>query len=160
MKGCAESNLKKVSLELGGKSPLVIFSDCDLDKAVRLGMQSVFFNKGENCIAAGRIFVEDRIHDEFVRRVVQETRKIAIGDPLNRSTSHGPQNHLAHLNKLLNYVDIGKKEGAKLECGGRRLDRPGYFFEPTIFSNVEDHMYVAKEESFGPIMNISRFNNG
>ncbi|CAH1962906.1 unnamed protein product [Acanthoscelides obtectus] len=160
MKSCAEANLKKVSLELGGKSPLVIFSDCDMDKAVRMGMQSVFFNKGENCIAAGRIFVEDSIHDEFVRRVVQETKKIQIGDPLNRSTAHGPQNHLAHLKKLLEYVDIGVKEGAKLEYGGKRLNRPGYFLQPTIFSNVEDHMYIAKEESFGPIMIISRFNNG
>ncbi|KAL3271522.1 hypothetical protein HHI36_022000 [Cryptolaemus montrouzieri] len=160
MKTCAESNLKKVSLELGGKSPLVIFSDCDLDKAVRVGMQSVFFNKGENCIAAGRLFVEDRIHDEFVRRVVSETRKITIGDPLNKSTSHGPQNHLAHLNKLLEFVDIGVKEGAKLEYGGKRLNREGYFFEPTIFSNVEDTMRIAKEESFGPIMIISRFRNG
>ncbi|XP_050503103.1 cytosolic 10-formyltetrahydrofolate dehydrogenase [Diabrotica virgifera virgifera] len=160
MKSCAESNLKKVSLELGGKSPLVIFSDCDLDKAVRLGMQSVFFNKGENCIAAGRIFVEDSIHDEFIRRVVQETRKIQIGDPLNRSTSHGPQNHLAHMKKLLEYVEIGVKEGAKLEYGGKRVNRKGYFFEPTVLSHVEDHMFIAKEESFGPIMVVSRFSNG
>jgi formyltetrahydrofolate dehydrogenase len=160
MKTCAESNLKKVSLELGGKSPLVIFSDCDLDKAVRLGMQSVFFNKGENCIAAGRLFVEENIHDEFVRRVVQETKKITIGDPLNRSTSHGPQNHLAHLKKLLEYVAIGVKECAKLEYGGQRLNRPGYFLQPTIFSHVEDDMFIAKEESFGPIMVISKFNNG
>ncbi|KAG5900089.1 hypothetical protein JTB14_016059 [Gonioctena quinquepunctata] len=160
MKSCADSNLKKVSLELGGKSPLVVFADCDLDKAIRLGMQSVFFNKGENCIAAGRIFVEESIHDEFIRRVVQETRKIQIGDPLNRSTSHGPQNHLAHMKKLLEYVEIGLKEGAKLEYGGKRLDRPGFFFEPTVLSNVEDHMFIAKEESFGPIMVVSKFSNG
>ncbi|KAF2894176.1 hypothetical protein ILUMI_11999 [Ignelater luminosus] len=160
MRTCADSNLKKVSLELGGKSPLVIFSDCDMDKAVRLGMQSVFFNKGENCIAAGRLFVEESIHDEFVQRVVQETKRIAIGDPLNRSTSHGPQNHLAHLNKLLDFVATGVKEGAKLECGGKRVNRPGLFFEPTVFTGVEDHMFIAKEESFGPIMIISKFDDG
>lgn len=160
MRTCAESNMKKVSLELGGKSPLVIFSDCDLDKAVRLGMQSVFFNKGENCIAAGRLFVETSIHDEFVRRVVQETKRIAIGDPLLRSTAHGPQNHLAHFDKLLEFVQIGVKEGATLQCGGKRLDRPGYFFEPAIFTDVEDHMYIANEESFGPIMIISKFEDG
>ncbi|KAF5290054.1 hypothetical protein FQA39_LY14835 [Lamprigera yunnana] len=160
MKTCAESNLKKVSLELGGKSPLVIFSDCDLDKAVRVGMQSVFFNKGENCISAGRLFIETSIHDEFVRRVVKETKRMVIGDPLHRTTAHGPQNHLAHFNKLLEYVEIGVKEGAKLECGGRRVNRPGLFFEPTVFSNVEDHMYIAKEESFGPIMLISKFDDG
>lgn len=123
-------------------------------------MQSVFFNKGENCIAAGRLFVESDIHDEFVRRVVQETKKIPIGDPLNRSTSHGPQNHLAHLNKLLEFVEKGVKEGATLECGGRRLPRPGYYFEPAVFTNVEDFMFIAKEESFGPIMIISKFDNG
>ncbi|KAK9874202.1 hypothetical protein WA026_002559 [Henosepilachna vigintioctopunctata] len=160
MRTCAESNMKKVSLELGGKSPLVIFADCDMDKAVRLGMQSVFFNKGENCIAAGRLFVEEKIHDEFVRRVVSETKKISIGDPLNKSTSHGPQNHLAHLNKLLKFVEMGLEDGAVLEYGGKRLNRPGYFFEPTIFSHVEDSMRIAKEESFGPIMIISKFRNG
>lgn len=123
-------------------------------------MQSVFFNKGENCIAAGRIFVEADIHDEFVGRVVRETKKITIGDPLNRSTSHGPQNHLAHLKKLLEFVVVGVEEGAKLECGGRRLRKPGYFFEPTVFTGVEDNMYVAKEESFGPVMIISKFDKG
>lgn len=123
-------------------------------------MQSVFFNKGENCIAAGRLFVEADIYEEFVRRIVQETKRIQIGDPLNRSTSHGPQNHYAHLKKLLEYVENGVKEGAKLECGGRRVNRPGFFFEPTVFSDVEDHMFVAKEESFGPIMIISKFNKG
>lgn len=89
MKSCAESNLKKCSLELGGKSPLIIFGDCDLDKAVRLGAQSVFFNKGENCIAAGRLFVDETIHDTFVEKIVADIKKIVIGDPLNRSTSHG-----------------------------------------------------------------------
>lgn len=160
MRTCADSNLKKVSLELGGKSPLVVFNDCDLDKAVRLGMQSVFFNKGENCIAAGRLFVEAGIHDEFVRRVVRETKKMKIGDPLDRATVHGPQNHLAHLEKLIDFVEVGVKEGAILECGGKRLLKTGYYFEPTIFSNVEDHMFIAKEESFGPIMIISKFDNG
>lgn len=161
MRTCAESNLKKCSLELGGKSPLIIFADCDLEKAIRCGMQSVFFNKGENCIAAGRLFVEADVHDEFVRRVVRETRRMAIGDPLVRGTAHGPQNHLAHLNKLVEFVGRGVAEGARLECGGRRLDdRKGYYFEPTVFSQVEDHMFIAREESFGPIMIISKFDNG
>ncbi|XP_063608578.1 cytosolic 10-formyltetrahydrofolate dehydrogenase-like [Penaeus indicus] len=160
MKSCAVSNLKKVSLELGGKSPFIIFSDCDLDKAVRMGMSSVFFNKGENCIAAGRLFVEDAIHDEFVARVIEECKKMVIGDPLNRGTAHGPQNHKAHLDKLLEYIDIGVKEGANLVYGGKRVDRPGYFLHPTVFTGVEDHMFIAKEESFGPIMVISKFGNG
>ncbi|MBN3272672.1 AL1L1 dehydrogenase, partial [Polyodon spathula] len=160
MKSCALSNVKKVSLELGGKSPLIIFSDCDMDKAVRMGMSSVFFNKGENCIAAGRLFVEESIHDLFVKRVVEEVKKMKTGDPLDRATDHGPQNHKAHLDKLVQYSQMGQQEGAKLVCGGKQVPRPGFFFEPTIFTNVEDHMYIAKEESFGPIMIISKFKEG
>ncbi|XP_054279582.1 cytosolic 10-formyltetrahydrofolate dehydrogenase-like isoform X1 [Macrosteles quadrilineatus] len=155
----AAANLKKVSLELGGKSPLVIFDDFDLDKSVRLSMGGVFFNKGENCIAAGRVFVESSIHDEFLQKVVEETKKIVVGDPLNRNTQHGPQNHLAHLEKLEKYCRAAEKEGAKLVFGGKRCDRPGYFFQPTIFSDVEDHMFIANEEAFGPIMAVSKFSS-
>ena len=93
MKSCAVSNLKKASLELGGKSPLIIFGDFDLDRAVKTAMGAVFFNKGENCIAAGRIFVEETIYEEFLAKAVEETKKMKIGDPLDRSTAHGPQNH-------------------------------------------------------------------
>lgn len=159
MKSCAASNMKKVSLELGGKSPLVIFEDCDLDKAVRNGMGSVFFNKGENCIAAGRLFVEETVHDEFVRRVVAETNKMCIGDPLHRGTAHGPQNHKAHMDKLIEFCERGVKEGATLVLGGKRVDRPGFFFEPTVFTDVTDDMWIAEEESFGPIMIISKFSS-
>ncbi|KAH8274120.1 hypothetical protein KR044_011115, partial [Drosophila immigrans] len=158
MKSCAESNLKKCSLELGGKSPLIIFADCDLDKAVKHGVSSVFFNKGENCIAAGRLFVEDRIHDEFVRRVLKDLRTMTIGDPLNRSTAHGPQNHKAHLDKLVNFCKRGVDEGAKLVYGGCRMsDMEGFFFVPTVFTDVKDEMFIAQEESFGPIMIITKF---
>ncbi|TDG96869.1 hypothetical protein EPR50_G00234380 [Perca flavescens] len=160
MKSCALSNLKKVSLELGGKSPLIIFSDCDMDKAVRMGMSSVYFNKGENCIAAGRLFVEESIHDEFISRVVEELKKMKIGDPLDRSTDHGPQNHKAHMDKLLEYCEVGLKEGATLVYGGKQVDRPGFFMEPTVFTHVEDHMFIAKEESFGPVMVVSKFKDG
>ncbi|MEE6502122.1 hypothetical protein FKM82_004417 [Ascaphus truei] len=160
MKSCAVSNVKKVSLELGGKSPLIIFKDCDLDKAVRMGMSAVFFNKGENCIAAGRLFLEESIHEEFVQRVVGDVKKMKIGDPLDRSTDHGPQNHKAHLDKLIEYCQTGVKEGATLVYGGRQLQRPGFFFEPTIFTDVTDEMFIAKEESFGPVMIISKFKDG
>ena len=111
MKSCATSNLKKASLELGGKSPLIIFGDFDLDRAVKIAMGSVFFNKGENCIAAGRIFVEETIYDEFLQKVVDETKKMKIGDPLDRSTAHGPQNHRAHLQKLVEYCQTGVEQG-------------------------------------------------
>ncbi|GLH15904.1 Probable methylmalonate-semialdehyde dehydrogenase [acylating], mitochondrial [Gryllus bimaculatus] len=157
MRSCADSNVKKVSLELGGKSPLIIFNDCDLDRAA---MSGVFFNKGENCIAAGRLFVDSSIHDEFVERVVKETKKMVMGDPFNRSTEHGPQNHKAHLDKLVEFCNVGIKEGATLLCGGKRADRKGFYFEPTVFTDVEDHMYIAQEESFGPVMVISKFASG
>lgn len=160
MKSAAGSNVKKVSLELGGKSPLIIFGDADMDKAVRLGLQAVFFNKGENCIAAGRLFVEKSVYEQFIFRAVEEVKKMKIGDPLDRSVAHGPQNHKAHLDKLLEYVEIGVKEGARLVYGGKRVDRPGFFMEPTILADVEDHMMVAEEESFGPVMVISSFETG
>ncbi|XP_055376435.1 cytosolic 10-formyltetrahydrofolate dehydrogenase-like [Condylostylus longicornis] len=160
MTSCATSNIKKCSLELGGKSPLVIYADCDLDKAIKHGASSVFFNKGENCIAAGRIFVEDRIHDEFVHRMIKYVKSMVIGDPFNRATNHGPQNHRSHFEKLIEYCEIGIKEGAKLVYGGGPVpNTKGFYFQPTIFTDVEDHMFVAKEESFGPIMIISKFNS-
>lgn len=122
-------------------------------------MSSVFFNKGENCISAGRLFVEDKLHDEFVRRVLKDLKSMKIGDPLDRSTAHGPQNHKAHFDKLHEFCEIGVREGAKLLCGGQRVPKlKGYFFEPTVFIDVQDHMYIAHEESFGPIMIISKFN--
>merc|ERR1712073_242893 len=160
MRSCAESNLKKCSLELGGKSPLIFFADCDMEKAVKNALGSVFFNKGENCIAAGRLFVEETIYEEFIDKVIAETKKMTIGDPLDRSVQHGPQNHLAHMNKLIEFCETGVKEGARLVLGGKRLDRPGLFMEPTIFCDVEDDMFLAKEESFGPIMCISKFDAG
>uniref|UniRef100_A0AAY5EYG2 10-formyltetrahydrofolate dehydrogenase n=1 Tax=Electrophorus electricus TaxID=8005 RepID=A0AAY5EYG2_ELEEL len=150
MKSCAVSNLKKVSLELGGKSPLIVFSDCDLDKAVRMGMSSVYFNKGENCIAAGRLFVEESIHDEFIRRVVGETVLSSgcsayswefpiILFPFRSDTIEEVITHNAHCRVSF--------------CAG-------YFMEPTVFTDVEDHMFIAKEESFGPVMVVSKFKDG
>lgn len=130
---------------------------------------------GENCIAAGRLFVEETIYDEFLERVVTETKKMKIGNPLDRSVQHGPQNHKAHLDKLLEYCQTGLQEvrskqkilfltfllqGARLLLGGKRCDTPGLFMEPTVFCDVEDHMFIAKEESFGPIMVVSKFDAG
>lgn len=160
MESAAKSNIKKVSLELGGKSPLIIFSDFDIDRAVRTALGAAFFNKGENCIAAGRIFVEETIYEAFLRRASVETAKMIIGDPLDRGTAHGPQNHRAHLEKLVDYVKKGISEGARLVYGGKQVDRPGLYMTPTILADVEDHMFVAKEESFGPIMIVSKFASG
>ena len=160
MESCAKSNLKKCSLELGGNSPLIIFSDCDMSTAIRNACGAVFFNKGENCIAAGRLFVERSIHDEFVSRVIEEAKKIKIGDPLDRSTAHGPQNHRKHFDSLISFVKRSVDEGATLAYGGSQVDRPGLFMEPTILTNVTDENFAADEESFGPIMIISAFEDG
>ena len=157
MESCAKSNLKKCSLKLGGKSPL---SDCDMSSAARNGCGAVFFNKGENCIAAGRLFVERSIHDEFVSRVVEEVKKMKIGDPLDRSTAHGPQNHRKQFESLLAFVDKSVKDGATLAYGGKQVDRPGLFMEPTVLTNVSDDNFAAHEESFGPIIIISPFEEG
>jgi len=145
-------------LELGGKSPLIIFADVDMSKVVRQTCDAVFFNKGENCIAAGRIFVEESIHDAFVGKVVELTSRIMIGDPLDRKTDHGPQNHLSHLKSLERFVEKAVKDGATVAIGGKRCDMPGIYFQPTVLINVEDGNFAASEESFGPIMVISKFN--
>ncbi|VDL70409.1 unnamed protein product [Nippostrongylus brasiliensis] len=157
--GSTEIGAQKVSLELGGKSPLIIFADTDIDRAVKMTCNAVFFNKGENCIAAGRIFVANSIHDDFLRRLVSETKKYVIGDPLDRSTAHGPQNHKAHLDKLVEYVEKSVAGGAKVVLGGERMPRPGLFFPPTILAEVDDKNFAAVEESFGPIMCVSRFDD-
>lgn len=160
MESCAKSNLKKVSLELGGKSPLIICNDCDLEKAIRFSCSAVFFNKGENCIAAGRLFVEEDIYETFLDKLLHEVKKMKIGDPLDTSTDHGPQNHKAHFDSLLDFCKKGVEEGATLLYGGKRVKTPGFFLYPSIFVDVHDDMFIAKEESFGPIMIISKFKNG
>ncbi|CAI5449382.1 unnamed protein product [Caenorhabditis angaria] len=159
MESCAKSNIKKVSLELGGKSPLIIFPDADLEKAVKQACGAVFFNKGENCIAAGRVFLAKSIADDFTQKLVAEAKQYQIGDPLDRSTAHGPQNHKAHMDKLIEYVKNAVRDGAKIEVGGSRIERTGFYFPPTILSNVDDENFAAKEESFGPIMCISTFDD-
>uniref|UniRef100_A0A8D3C7E8 10-formyltetrahydrofolate dehydrogenase n=1 Tax=Scophthalmus maximus TaxID=52904 RepID=A0A8D3C7E8_SCOMX len=145
MKSCAVSNVKKVSLELGGKSPLIIFSDCDMDKAVRMGMSSVFFNKGENCIAAGRLFVEDTIHDQYVKRVVCVF-----------FLTHFAQSLALNLIAYDYWTCILSVNSLRWFHEPKQLQH-SFFFEPTVFIDVQDHMYIAKEESFGPVMIISKF---
>lgn len=145
----ALSNLKKVSMELGGKSPLIVFDDCDRDKAIAQIMGAAFFNKGENCIAAGRIYVQEGLYDEVVANCIAQAKKMKIGNPLDVSTAHGPQNHKRHLDSLLDFIRRGVAEGATLAYGGKRLERTGYFLEPTIFTNVTDKMWIARNESFG-----------
>ncbi|XP_062946562.1 retinal dehydrogenase 2 isoform X2 [Cynocephalus volans] len=151
------SNLKRVTLELGGKSPNIIFADADLDYAVEQAHQGVFFNQGQCCTAGSRIFVEESIYEEFVRRSVERAKRRIVGSPFDPSTEQGPQIDKKQYNKILELIQSGVAEGAKLECGGKGLGRKGFFIEPTVFSNVTDDMRIAKEEIFGPVQEILRF---
>lgn len=144
----------------------------DLSRVARQACDSVFFNKGENCIAAGRLFIEETIHDELIGRIVDLTSKMVIGDPvdfiyqqqqhlyivqLDRKTDHGPQNHLAHLRSLEKFVETAVRDGAKVAIGGKRVERSGLYFYPTVLIDVDDDNFAAHEESFGPIMIVSKF---
>lgn len=159
LEASAKSNLKRVTLELGGKSPNIIFADADIDQAVEGAHKGVFFNQGQICYAGSRVFVEDRIYDEFVDRSAARARKRIVGDPFDVRTEQGPQVDAAQLDRVLSYVEYGKQQGAQLIFGGNRLGERGYFLEPTIFSDVEDSMKIAQEEIFGPVMSIIRFKN-
>uniref|UniRef100_A0A8C4W165 retinal dehydrogenase n=1 Tax=Gopherus evgoodei TaxID=1825980 RepID=A0A8C4W165_9SAUR len=151
------SNLKRVTLELGGKSPNIIFADADLDYAVEQAHQGVFFNQGQCCTAGSRIYVEESIYEEFVRRSVERAKRRIVGSPFDPTTEQGPQIDKKQYNKILELIQSGITEGAKLECGGKGLGRKGFFIEPTVFSNVTDDMRIAKEEIFGPVQEILRF---
>ncbi|XP_062868471.1 aldehyde dehydrogenase family 1 member A3 [Trichomycterus rosablanca] len=153
----ARSNLKRVTLELGGKNPCIVFSDSDLHLAVQEAQKGAFYNQGQCCTAASRVFVEDQVYDEFVRLSVESVKRIVAGDPMDPRTTHGPQINQEQLEKILDLVESGKTEGAKLECGGSRLKDESLFIQPTIFSDVKDHMRLAKEEIFGPVQCIQKF---
>uniref|UniRef100_A0A8C7KDX5 Aldehyde dehydrogenase 1 family, member A3 n=1 Tax=Oncorhynchus kisutch TaxID=8019 RepID=A0A8C7KDX5_ONCKI len=153
----AKSNLKRVTLELGGKNPCIVFADSDLQLAVEETQKGAFFNQGQCCTAASRVFVEEQVYEEFVRRSVESAKSIVIGDPLDPRTSHGPQIDQKQFDKILELIDSGKKEGAKLECGGVAMEDTGLYIQPTVFSQVKDHMRIAKEEIFGPVQCIFRF---
>ena len=157
MEAAARSNLKRVTLELGGKSPNVVFADADLDAAVEGSFFGLFFNQGQCCCAGSRLFVEEKVHDQFVEKVVKRAKSYKVGDPFDASTEQGPQVSQEQCDRVMSFIEAGKKEGAKLLTGGKRVVGQGYFIEPTVFDNVTDEMKIAKEEIFGPVMNILSF---
>jgi acyl-CoA reductase-like NAD-dependent aldehyde dehydrogenase len=152
-----KNNIKRVSLELGGKSPLVIFDDANLDTAVETAQFAAFVNQGQTCCAGTRTFVQEGIYDEFVKRTRELALKRKVGNPFDATNVQGPQIDDEQFNKILSLIEAGKKEGAKLECGGKQLGTKGYFIEPTVFSNVTDEMRIAKEEIFGPVQQLLKF---
>ena len=156
----AARTLKKVSLELGGKSPNIVFADADIDAASRGSMMAIFYNKGEVCTAGSRLFVEKGIHDAMLEKVIERAGKMTQGDPFDSKTRLGAQTSEAQMEKISKYVEIGKKEGARLVMGGepaRIGNGRGWFWKPTIFDNVTNSMTIAREEIFGPVLSVITF---
>lgn len=157
--GAAMSNLKRTTLELGGKSPNIIFKDSDLDYAVETAHFALFYNMGQCCCAGSRTFVEDSIYDEFVERSAARAKSRVVGDPFDSNVEHGPQIDEEQRNRIMSLIETGKQQGAKLVSGGTTVGDRGYFVAPTVFANVDDHMTIAKEEIFGPVQQILKFSS-
>ncbi|KAJ8674127.1 hypothetical protein QAD02_005389 [Eretmocerus hayati] len=157
MQAAGKSNLKRVSLELGGKSPLVICEDADVKEAADIAFHALFDNHGQSCCAGSRTFVHADIYDEFVKETKKLVEKRKVGDPFDSNTDQGPQIDQDMFDKILNLIESGKKEGANLVTGGSRVGNAGYFIAPTVFSDVGDNMRIAKEEIFGPVQSIFKF---
>ncbi|KAL6066357.1 Retinal dehydrogenase 1, variant 2 [Balamuthia mandrillaris] len=159
LKAAADSNLKRVQLELGGKSPMVIFEDADLDKAVQLAQRAIFWNNGQLCTAGSRTFVHESIYDQFVEKATAAAQSIRVGDPSAEAVEVGPVVDKPQFEKVLHYLESGKKEGAVLKTGGGKAfpDKKGYFIQPTVFADVTDDMEIARDEIFGPVQSIIKF---
>jgi len=153
----AAGNLKRVTLELGGKSANVIFADADLDAAVKAASAGIFFNSGQVCSAGSRILVHESVHDEVVDRLVTRARAVRVGDPRERATAMGPLVSAVQMQRVLDYIEIGRREGALLAAGGHRIGERGYFLQPTVFTGVEHRMRISQEEIFGPVAAVLRF---
>ncbi|HEX4148955.1 MAG TPA: aldehyde dehydrogenase family protein [Pirellulales bacterium] len=153
----AAETLKRTTFELGGKSPNIVFADANLDDAVAGAFHAIYFHGGQCCTAGSRLFVENKIHQEFVERLAAKAKARKLGDQLQKSTEQGPQVSQEQLDKILHYVDLGQKQGAKLVTGGKRSGKQGFFVEPTIFDNVRDDMAIARDEIFGPVVSVLPF---
>ena len=161
LKASGESNLKRLSLELGGKSPNIIFPDADLDTAIPAAFWAIYANKGEVCSAGSRLLLHKDIHDQFLERLVDKAKNMRVGNPLDPKTEMGSQISQAQLDRILGYVKSGVEEGAKLLCGGERDTEgekaKGFFVKPTVFSDVMPNMKIAQEEIFGPVLAAMKF---
>jgi len=157
----AARGMKRVSMELGGKSPNIVFDDAHLDNAVKGVISGIFAATGQTCIAGSRLLVQQSIHDEFVEKLVALAKTAKMGDPMNLDTQVGPVTNAPQYEKILHYIDVAKKEGAQAVLGGARATRPecgsGWFVEPTIFTGVNNAMRIAQEEVFGPVLSVIPF---
>lgn len=160
LKAAGESNLKRVSLELGGKSPQIVFADADLSSAVQGCALGIYFNQGEICHAGSRLFLQSSVHDRFVDALVTVSKEKKVGNPLKSDSQMGALVSQEHYNRVLSYIGSGREQGAKLECGGAPAVVPecdGWFVQPTVFTQVKNEMRIAREEIFGPVVSVIRF---
>lgn len=153
----AAENLKHVTLELGGKSPMLVFKDAIIDDAVSAAINGNFYSSGQICSNGTRVFVHQSVMEEFLQKLKSRSENANIGDPLDEAVNFGPMVSEAQMNKVLSYIEIAKSEGARLICGGERLDREGFYLAPTVFADVTDDMTIAREEIFGPVMSVLSF---
>jgi aldehyde dehydrogenase (NAD+) len=149
--------MKRLSFELGGKSPNIVFSDANLEEAVEGSFDAIFLNQGQNCCAGSRAFVEESIYEAFVERLAEKAESRRMGDPFDLNTEHGSQIDQAQFDKIMHYVRLGKEQGAECVTGGKRAFERGYFIEPTVFSGVQENMAIATDEIFGPVVGVLRF---
>ncbi len=157
MRNSHEKNLKRVTLELGGKSANIITKNANLETALNQSTMALFFNAGQCCIAGSRTFVHSSLYDNFVKKTAEKVKAIKVGNPLDASTDQGPLVSKEQYDRVMSYIDAGVKEGAKLVTGGKRVGTKGFFIEPTLFADVTDNMKIAKEEIFGPVMSVFKF---
>ncbi|CAH8858554.1 unnamed protein product [Trichobilharzia szidati] len=153
----AATNIKHVKLELGGKSPLIIFADADIEKAAEIAHEATMVNHGQCCVAGTRIFVQAPIYEQMVERLKKLAENRKVGDPFKSDTIQGPQIDDVQFKKVMSYIEKGKAEGARLVTGGNRIGQKGYFIQPTVFADVKDEMCIAKDEIFGPVQCILKF---
>ena len=154
----AAKTFKHCSLELGGKNPMIVLDDANLDLAIEGGLWGAFGTTGQRCTATSRIIVQKGVYNEFINRYVDRAKRLRVGNGLDETTDMGPAVNENQLKTDLSYVEVGKSEGAKLACGGNRLDKSdyqyGFFMEPTVFTDVNPKMRIAQEEIFGPVVSI------
>ncbi|MBI3031455.1 MAG: aldehyde dehydrogenase family protein [Candidatus Rokubacteria bacterium] len=156
----AAGTLKRLSLELGGKSPNIVFADADMEAAVKGALTGIFYNKGEVCAAGSRLFLEEKVHDEFMSKLTERVKGLKVGDPMDKATRMGPVVSKQQMETVLSYIESGKQEGARLVAGGGRANigtGKGFFIEPTIFDGVSNKMKIAREEIFGPVLSVIPF---
>jgi betaine-aldehyde dehydrogenase len=155
----AAADMKHVTMELGGKSPMIVFDDADIDNAVGGAINGNFYSSGQVCSNGTRVFVQKGIKEKFLARLAERTGNAVIGDPMDEATSFGPMVNENQMNIVLGYIEKGKAEGARLICGGARCDMPGWYLQPTVFADVTDGMTIAREEIFGPVMSVLDFDS-